>query len=313
MFFFDKVINFINGADISIFHEFHKPPYGGGNQFLIGLRKEFRRRNFRVENNKISEKTKACLFNSFNFNFDQLRRMKRGGCKMVHRVDGPIGLYRGRDEGIDKEIAEINHEIADVTIFQSNYSLMKHIEMGFHFKSPTVIMNAADPDIFHPHGRISFSLERKVRLISTSWSDNPNKGTEIYQWLDENLDWGRFEYNFIGRSSISFKNIKHIKAVPSKKLANLLRQHDIYITASRNDPCSNGLIEALSCGLPAIYLNSGGHPEIVGKAGLGFNSKEEIPSLLNKLIEEYYEAQKRISLLSLKEVADRYLNIMGFN
>jgi glycosyltransferase involved in cell wall biosynthesis len=230
---------------------------------------------------------------------------------MVHRVDGPVGVYRGRDDGTDQRIVEINQELADVTIFQSAYSRKKHMEIGLYFKSPTVIMNAADPSIFHPHGRMPFGSQRKTRLISASWSDNPNKGTETYQWLDEHLNWERFEYTFVGRLSIRLKHIYQIEAVPSEKLAALLRQHDIYITASRNDPCSNGLIEALSCGLPAIFLNSGGHPEIVGEGGLSFTSKEEIPSLLDQLIEEYPERQTRIFLPTLAEVGDRYLGVMG--
>jgi glycosyltransferase involved in cell wall biosynthesis len=266
-----------------------------------------------VENNTISRTTRACLFNSFNFDFDRLRKIGRVGCRMVHRVDGPVGIYRGRDDGTDQRISQINQELADATVFQSNYSLKKHIEMELYFKSPIVIINTADPSIFHPHGRMPFGSQRKIRLISTSWSDNPNKGTEIYQWLDEHLNWERFEYAFVGRSSFRFKRIRHLKPIPSEKLATLLRQHDIYITASRNDPCSNGLIEALSCGLPALFLNSGGHPEIVGEGGLSFTSKEEIPSLLDQLIEEYPERQVRISLPTLTEVADRYLSVMGIS
>lgn len=299
------------GADISFFHEFHSPPYGGGNQFLLALRREFRERLFRVENNTISRTTRACLFNSFNFDFERLRKLRRTGCRMVHRVDGPVGVYRGMDDGTDQRISQINQELADATVFQSNYSLNKHIEMGLCFKLPTVIMNTVDPSIFHPHGRTPFSRQQKIRLISTTWSDNPHKGTGTYQWLDEHLNWKRFEYTFVGRSSIQFRNIRHIQAIPSERLAALLRQHDIFITASRNDPCSNALTEALACGLPAIFLNSGGHPEIVGEAGLSFSSGEEIPSLLDQLVKEYGERQKRISLPTLAEVADRYLSLMG--
>ena len=45
---------------------------------------------------------------------------------------------------------------------------------------------------------------------------------------------------------------------------------------SQDDPCSNSLIEALHCGLPAIVLNSGGHPEIIGNAGVKFKNRKEI-------------------------------------
>ena len=307
---FDKTTARFRQADVAIFHEFRPPPEGGGHQFMQALWGEFERRGLRVENNTISGATHACLYNSFNFDFDRLRRLHRTGCRMVHRVDGPIGVYRGWDDGSDRRIWQINQELADATIFQSNYSLQKHLELGLEFKSPCVIMNAADPRIFHPRERIALDRRRKTRLISTSWSDNPNKGAATYKWLEDHLDWERFEYTFVGRSQIQFECIRMIAPIPSEQLAELLRQHDIYIIASRYDPCSNALIEALSCGLPAIYLNSGGHPEIVGQAGLGFDSEEEIPELLNRLIEEYEERQSRISLPTLAAVADRYLTVM---
>ncbi|MBN1536367.1 MAG: glycosyltransferase family 4 protein, partial [Anaerolineales bacterium] len=284
--------------------------YGGGNQFLLALREEFQRLGLIIENNRISVSTRACLFNSFNFDFDQLRRERHMECRMIHRVDGPITVYRGRDEGIDRQIWRINHELADATIFQSEYSLREHLKMGLEFRNPSVIMNTVDPKIFNTRGKVDFNRERKIRLISTSWSDNPKKGALIYQWLDNHLDWSRYEYRFCGRVNAQFKHIHITPPLPSAGVADVLRQHDIYITASRDDPCSNGLIEALACGLPALYLKSGGHPEIVRNAGLGFETPEEISELLDKLVAEYEERQKMIIIQSISDVARRYLNLM---
>lgn len=298
-------------ADLAIFFNFHPAPYGGGNQFLKALWQELERRDLKLENNNISHTTRACLFSSYNFDFDRLRGLHRKGLRMVHRVDGPLGVYRGRDDGSDQRIWGINQELADTTIFQSHYSLEKHIQLGMEFKSPRVIKNACDERIFHPHGRIEFDPGRKIRLISTSWSPNLNKGAPVYKWIEEHLDWDRFEYSFVGNSPIHFDRIRMIPPVPSNKLAEILRQHDIYVTASQNDPCSNALIEALSCGLPALYLQSGGHAEIVGQAGLGFSDQKDIPDLLDQLVFEHPGRQAEISLPSLSRVTDRYLEVMG--
>src|SRR6266508_430956 len=89
----------IGASAVAIFHEFHTPPYGGGNQFLLALVGELRRRGLDVELNTLSGGTPACLYNSFNFDFRRLRRFVREGVRMVHRVDGPIGVYRGFDDG----------------------------------------------------------------------------------------------------------------------------------------------------------------------------------------------------------------------
>ncbi len=278
---------------------------------MLALRGEFELRGFTVEKNYISPSTRACLYNSFNFDFDRLRQLKRTDCLMVHRVDGPIAAYRGWDDGTDGRIRKINHELADVTIFQSRYSKEKHIELGMEFKFPVVIPNAADPRIFHPNGRKPFELNRKTRLISSSWSDNPKKGGPFYAKLETLLDWDRFEYTFVGRTQTPFKRVKSISPVPSHDLANILRSHDVYITASQNDPCSNSVIEALQCGLPCLYLDSGGHAELVGEAGFSFSSEEEAVLRLDRLVHEYGERQSKISMTPLGDVATRYLAAMG--
>jgi glycosyltransferase involved in cell wall biosynthesis len=171
-------------------------------------------------------------------------------------------------------------------------------------------MNAADPEIFHSRGRSNFSRDRRARLIASSWSDNPNKGASVYQWLDANLNWERYEMTFVGRSPVQFRNIKMIPAVDSYRMAELFRDHDIYLTASKNDPCSNSLIEALTCGLPAIYLQSGGHPEIVKQAGAGFEAAEQIPELLDNLVDGYEKYRSLISVPSIQEVAREYLRVL---
>jgi glycosyltransferase involved in cell wall biosynthesis len=225
-------------------------------------------------------------------------------------VDGPIDVYRGRDEGTDRRIWQTNQRFADKTIFQSRYSLEKHLELGMEFKNPTVVLNAVDPTIFHANGRKSFSLEQKIRLVAASWSDNPRKGAAVYTWLDEHLDWERFEFTFVGRSPVPYKNIRMVSPMPSNQLAEILRQSDVYITASQDDPCSNSLLEALSCGTPALYLKSGGHPEIVQNPGLGFDAAEEVPAILDQLVANYETHQSRIEVLSLQDVTTLYLKTL---
>jgi len=102
-----------------------------------------------------------------------------------------------------------------------------------------------------------------------------------------------------------------IAPVASADLASELRQHDVYITASRNDPCSNSLLEALACGLPALFLNSGGHPEIAGQAGLPFEVPGEIPALLEQLVTNYGQYQAAIRVPEISQITGRYLDVMG--
>jgi glycosyltransferase involved in cell wall biosynthesis len=297
------------GADVSIFHEFHAPPYGGGNQFLLALARELRRRGLTLEANRISGSTPACLYNSFNFDFARLRRFTRVGVRMVHRVDGPIGVYRGFDDGTDERVVEVNR-MADATIVQSRFSLDKHRELGLELRDPVVIPNAVDPAIFHPPEAREPREDRSLRVIATSWSDNPRKGLDTLTWLDRNLDFDAFEVTFAGRARTSFRRIRVIGPLASEPLADVLRSHDVYLAPSRDDPCSNALLEALACGLPAAFLRSGGHPELVGDAGIGFDDAEELPGVLAHLGDELEERRAALRVPALSDVADRYLEVL---
>jgi glycosyltransferase involved in cell wall biosynthesis len=298
------------GADIALFHEFAPPPTGGGHQFLRALVAELERRGLVVEMNRISGGTPVCLFNSFNFDFRRLRRFARPDCRMVHRVDGPIGVYRGFDDGTDARIQKLNRDLADATIAQSLFSLEAHRELGIELAQPVVIANAADPVIFHPPASREPLAGRKLRLVASSWSDNPNKGADVFRWLDDHLDSERFELTFIGRPAEPFGRIATVGPLASGPLADELRRHDAYVAASRNDPCSNALVEALACGLPALFRASGGHPELVGDAGVPFTEPSELGNALDLLASELEERRAAIRVTPLAEVADRYLEVL---
>jgi glycosyltransferase involved in cell wall biosynthesis len=296
-------------SNVAIFHEFHTPPYGGGNQFLLALVGELRRRGLDVELNTLSGGTPACLYNSFNFDFGRLRRFVRDGVRMVHRVDGPIGVYRGFDDGTDRRIVEIN-ALADTTILQSRYSLEKHRELGLELRNPVVIHNSVDPAIFHPPDAREPLDGRRLRVITTSWSDNPRKGSDVLTWLDRNLDFDAYELTFAGRTQQAFERIRVVAPLASEPLADLLRTQDVFLAPSRDDPCSNALLEGLACGLPGVFLRSGGHPELVGDAGVGFDEPEQLPAALERLLDKLDERRAAISVPALADVADRYLEAL---
>ena len=297
-------------ADLAVFHEFRPPPYGGGNQFLLALVRELEGRGLRVEVNKLSGETPACLFNSFNFDFARLRRFARDGVRMVHRVDGPIGVYRGFDDGTDRQIAAVNHDLAAATILQSRYSLEKHLELGYDLRNPVVVPNAVDPSIFHPPPAREGLAGRRLRVIATSWSDNPRKGADVLEWVDRHLDFDSYEVTFAGQTQARLERIRVVGPLASEPLAELMRSNDAYLAASLDDPASNALLEALACGLPAAFRRSGGHPELVGEAGIGFDEADELPDALALLGRELEARRSAISVPSLSQVADRYLEVL---
>src|SRR2546423_13995700 len=296
-------------ADLGVFHEFHRPPYGGGNQFLLALVGDLRRRGLAVEIDCISGRTPVCLYNSFNFDCRRLRRFARADVRMVHRVDGPVGVYRGFDDGTDRRIVEIN-ALADAPILQSRYSLEKHRELGLDLRNPVVIHNTVDPSVFYPPAEREPLDDRPLRVITTSWSDNPRKGADALAWLDDHLDFDAFEVTYAGNTQQTFEHVRVVAALPSERVADLLRTHDVYLAPSQDDPCSNALLEGLACGLPAAFRRSGGHPELIGEGGIGFDALEELPGVLVRLRVELDRRRAAIHVRPLAEVADRYLELL---
>jgi glycosyltransferase involved in cell wall biosynthesis len=150
-----------------------------------------------------------------------------------------------------------------------------------------------------------------VRVVASSWSSNPRKGAETLAWLDRHLDFSRFDVTFVGQISRSFERVRVVGPLDSDGVARELRAHDVYLAASFDDPCSNALLEALACGLPAAYRHSGGHPELVGDAGVAFVADDELPAALDAVAADLEMLRRRIAVPAIADVADRYLAVLG--
>lgn len=291
---------------INILFELTNAPMGGGNQFLKNLK------NWLTQNGYYAEPKDAevVIFNSHQYINEAIKLKKAYPDKLfIHRVAGPIRAMTSLNDKRDNIVYMASKFLGDATIFQSRYSMSENIKYGMpRNKYETIIYNTADSSIFNHGEKRSFGIDKKVKIIATSWSSNMNKGFDVYQYLDKTLDWNKYEMTFVGRSPVEFEHIVHKQPMVSSDLAKELKQHDIYISASRKDPCSNSVIEALSCGLPALCLNDGGHPELVKDGGLLFAYQEEIPELLNKLVNNYEEYQKNIQTVSTEAVGNEYVS-----
>jgi glycosyltransferase involved in cell wall biosynthesis len=297
---------------ITILYKFRDASWGGANQFLKALRNYFRRLDCYVDDAEIAD---VLLFISYPFNSERFFTLvkkikKKKNVIVVNRMNGPISLYRDRDVEVDKINFTFNHDVADGTIYQSEWSRLQCYGLGMKPNEfETVIMNSPDPDVFYPltkHKEISPG--RKIKLIAVSWSRNPKKGFDVYKYLDENLDFNHYEMSFVGNSHVKFKNIKHIPPLHSEGLAHKLRNHDILIFASKIETCSNSLLEALHCGLPVVARNNSSQPEIVGKGGKLFEGKEDILSAIDSVASDIDYYRKSIDVSDILEVGMLYYN-----
>jgi glycosyltransferase involved in cell wall biosynthesis len=294
---------------INIFLNIKTGPYGGGNQFLKALREYFIQKNLYTDD---PAKADVVLFNSHHQMRELLKFKRKYPDKvLIHRMDGPVSLIRNRKEFLDTLIYLLNNKIADATVFQSEWSKNKNGELGLKTTGQECsIINAPDPTIFNKEGKTEFDTSRKTKIIATSWATNLSKGFETYQYLDKNLDFSKYEMTFCGNSPFKFKNINQIDPISGNELAFVLKSHDIFLTASKNDPCSNALIEAMHCNLPALALNDGGHPEIIKNGGITYNDKTEIPNLLYQMINRYNDLQNNIQLPDMNDTGRKYVEFI---
>jgi glycosyltransferase involved in cell wall biosynthesis len=294
---------------INIFYEFKDSPWGGGNQFLKSLKKYLQSADVYEP---VPEKADVILFNSHQSVAEVASfKLKCPNKLFVHRIDGPMRLYNKMSDKRDDIVFVANKYLTDATIFQSNWSRQQNHLLGLpQHGFETVIVNAPEPTVFNHEGKIPFSTERKIKLIATSWSSNWKKGFDVYQWLDENLDFNKYQMLFVGKSPVRFKNIKIIPPLSSKDVAERLKESDIFIFASSIEACSNSLLEALHCGLPAIGPHQSSTPEIIGRGGETFSKPDEIPFLIEKITTDYYGYQANIKNPSMEEVGKRYYDFI---
>lgn len=300
---------------INIQYEFKDGPYGGGNQFLKALKKEFIRQNVYEEN---LNKADVCLVNSFpsrnpNFLIDPIKnKIKNKNFKIIYRLDGLFYINRlnEKQKKIDNICKYFANNFVDGIIYQTEWIKTIQQEYGIdkNIKND-VIINAPDKDIFFLKNK-ELKNNEKIQLVSTCWAANERKGFKYYKYLDENLDFKKYEMTFIGNSPIEFKNIKKLDPLNTKELAKQLEKKHIFISAAFNEPCSNSIIEAMHIGLPVVGHNSGGTPEIVKKGGELFFTEKDLLEKIEKVAKNYNFYKNNINLLNIEEVAKKYYSFL---
>lgn len=295
---------------IHVLYKTMSEPWGGGNQFLKGLIKQFESRGCYVQD---IENADIILFNSHQ-NIEKVIASARKFPEkiFIQRLDGPMVLYNDIYDRRDAVAYQLSRYLADGVIFQSVWSETRNKQNGLAIdrQYSTVIKNAADPRFFFPARDNAKPALGNIRIVISSWSNNWKKGFDYYSFLDKNLDFTRFDVTFVGNSPVKFNNFRVIPPLESDKLGELLRSSDIYVTASQNDPCSNSLVEAMSCGLPSLVLDSGGHPELISSGGLVFRGKSDLIQKLELLKDDLESYRASIEVLDIVTTVNHYLEFM---
>ena len=187
------------------------------------------------------------------------------GPRVVHRVDGVAKLFRG--EGGQADITQFSiNPLTNHTIFQSSYCENSFKEFGISPIHSSVVHNATDGSIFFP-AKEPRRLSPPLKLLAVSWSPNPRKG---FASLVQMADVPGVEVQFIGQwtPSLPSGQVKILGVKSAQEIAKQMRESDAFIHAAINEPCSNAIIEAMACGLPLLFKDSGSNRELAGEYGI---------------------------------------------
>lgn len=293
---------------VALWHEPHRPPpHGGDSQFTLALRKALRARGVDVVEN--SPCADAHVLMSRRFDIARFRREVRPGVPVVHRIGPAIECVGGDARPNDEEILQLNHDSASATTVASAWRYLSLLTRGFKPLNAIIVPDAVDPDLFHATGRMPFDRRRKIRLIANATIGAP-EDSAVYGSLAQHLDRDRYEFAVVSGPSEPIEGARRLAPVESEERAVLLREHDVFVAASPDGASSDGVLEALACGLPVMYLNDGGHQEIVGHGGLPFESIDDLLRQLDRLTEHYDTYQQLIAPPTLDVVAGKYLALL---
>ena len=271
---------------ISIGSNIIEGPYGGGNEFIRNLHQSLEKDGHEVVFTLDDDDIDIILLtnplsNSVNSTFDNYdidfyQKFKNPNSISIQRINECD--ERKNTKFVNKELIKRNKNI-DLNIFVSNWLKNIFINQGMDRKSSIVLMGGPTVNLFNRSGEQKKLTGDKIKIVTHHWSGNVMKGLNTYLLIDELLENkkinDRYEFTYIGNldEGVEFKNSKIIKPLYGVDLVKELKKHDVYITASINEPSGNHHMEAAMLGLPILYLNSGGTPEYCDGFGLEFNSQ----------------------------------------
>src|SRR6056300_1396254 len=284
---------------VSIGTNIKEGPWGGGNLFAINLKNYLEKHGHTVIHDLkdndidlilITEPRKTSESSAFT-HVEVLKYLSyvKEDAMVVHRINECD--ERKNTNYVNKYLINVN-QIADQTVFVSKWLKQLYESQGINLRNNNVIMAGANRNIFNNQNFIPYEKGEKIKIVTHHWGANWNKGLDSYVIVDNLIaekKWkDRIEFTYIGNlpNKFSFKNVKVISTISGKDLAKEIKKNNLYITGSINEPSGNHHIEAAQCGLPLLYIDSGGIPEYCNTFGIMYNLNN-LEQKLEEIINSY--------------------------
>jgi glycosyltransferase involved in cell wall biosynthesis len=295
--------------------------YGGGMSFARSLKAFLEDKGITVINH-LDDDDIDIIFHinitytsAYSFYVAYLYKIDHPDTLIVHRINDS-GMHRSSILMTRLMIACCGY--SDYLIYISEW-LRNLMQPRFSSEKPsTVIHNGADTRIFNQSRNRSWDGKSKLKIVTHHWSSNYLKGHEIYKYLDELLGQESFrqkyEFTYIGRypEDLKYKNTKLIPPLNSFALAEELKKHDVYLTGARNEAAGMHHIEGALCGLPILYVNSGGVSEYCSEYGIEI-CRENLQEALEQMRREYSRYRDKINNYgnTADAMNENYLKLFG--
>lgn len=243
---------------------------GGGSSFMRNFKKGMERLGYKIVD---GDQDYDVLFiaGATLCDRDTVNHAVENRKHIILRVDNILEDSRNRNGGMPKMIEYAQK--ASVIVFQTEWAkkLLKPL-----IGDGAVIKNGVDTDIFYPR------KEKKdwdnIRIFYSKYSRGEGKNFNVVQyfWREYNLEKQDDILVLVGRFAKELQQINnpfefhnqevfefHSTITDPKRLADIYRSCDVALLPYSFDACSNTILEAQACGLPVLYENTGGTPEII--------------------------------------------------
>ena len=293
-------------------------PYGGGNQFLYSLVKKLETEGHEVVYHLQDDIDLIFMMDprpgDIGYSVQHIAAYKSQNpqTKVLHRVN-ECDKRKGTS-GLDELLLK-SMSFSSSVVFISEWLKEYFCELGFTGKS-NVIYNGCNTDHFYP--KLDGQLGSTIKLVTHHWSDNWMKGFDIYTDLDKYLSENResrIEFTYIGRYYKAYtpSSTKIIDPTMGKDLGTKIREHDIYVTASRFEPCGMHHIEGSASGLPVLYHSDGGGiNEFCKNHGYEYKNFEDFLEKLDRLVKNYNSIKDQIDYqkMDINYCIDQYIKVI---
>jgi len=308
---------------VSIGTKIQKGPWGGGNLFAINLRDYLIKEGHEVVTNLndddidiilITEPRKSSESSAYtHFDVKKYIDYVNSEALVVHRINECD--ERKNTNYVNRYLINVN-KIADQTVFVSSWLKDLYEEQGINKINNNVIMAGANSAIFNNKDFEPWNGKEKIKIVTHHWGANWNKGFDSYVLIDKLISqkkWKeKIEFTYIGNlpKKFSFENSNVVSPLSGEALAKEIKKNHLYITGSLNEPSGNHHIEAAQCGLPLLYINSGGIPEYCKNFGVMYDD-DDLEIKLEELIKKYdgYINELKTYSFNSDKMSNNYLSL----